>query len=135
MGTIISKIEDIDGIRWTQLRKGRVTKAKRVLCFNDMNHAIVELENGEFTVIGGRHTPNGNWAVLSYGLDKFTQAVLYGLSTMGILTKSQVKQHIDATKIASESRDRNFQIKRVKELCEELGVEPPQFDTVDVAGK
>ena len=35
MGTIISKIEQLDRIRWTQLRKGRVVKANRVLAVDD----------------------------------------------------------------------------------------------------
>ena len=90
MGNIISPIKDIENIQWTQLRKGQVRTAKRIVVFDDANYAIVELGNGEYTVIGGRHGPNGNWSVLGYGVDRFSQVVLHGLVRIGVLKKNKL---------------------------------------------
>lgn len=128
MGTIISTIGEIENIRWTQLKKGRVTKAKRILMFNDNNHAIVELETGEYTVVGGRHNVNGHWAVSGYGLDHFTQAVLHGLVRIGILNKKQVAEHIATADERKRKLDRKYSVKRIRELCLEIGVEPPVME-------
>lgn len=125
MGMIISTVGEVENIRWAQLQKGRVVKCKRVLAFNDSNHAIIELENGQYTVIGGRHGPNGNWAVLSYGLDHFTQKVLYGLVRLGILDKKQVAEHIRTADARDKASTRRSNIRRLLQLCEELGLDPP----------
>lgn len=128
MGTIISTIDEIENIYWTQLRKGRVEKATEILVFNDNNHAIVKLANGKFTVVGGRHSPNGNFAVLSYGLDHFTQAVLHGLARLGVLNKAMVKEHIATADERRKASERKYNIKRLNELCNELGIEAPKVD-------
>lgn len=124
MGVIISKIENIDRIRWTQPKKGRVLKASRVM-FTDDTTAIIELENGQFTVAGRRHSPNGNWAVLGYGIDKFTGAVLDGLVRLGILSKQEVAAHKRDAKARSDAADRKWREKAIREHCEELGIPVP----------
>lgn len=124
MGCIISKIEEIDRIRWTQPRKGRVMKAARVV-FTDETTAIIELADGQFTVAGRRHSPNGNWAVLGYGLDQFTGAVLDGLVRLGILTKEQVSAHKKAASDASKAGDAKWRKKAIREHCEKLGIPVP----------
>lgn len=125
MGCIISNIEEIDSIRWTELRKGRVTRASRVLRLDDQA-VLIELENGTFTVAGIRHSPNGNWAVLGYGLDRFTGGVLDGLVRLGILTKAQVQDHKKRQQERKEDRDRKFARKQLATACETLGIEIPE---------
>lgn len=124
MGTIISKIEDIDNIIWTQLKKGRVAAAKRVIALTDTS-VIIELDNGQYTVAGQRHAVNGNWAVLGYGIDKFSSAVLDGLVRMGILSKEQVSAHKADVRAREEDRERKSAEKRLAEACETLGIENP----------
>lgn len=124
MGTIVSRISELDNIRWTQPKKGRVMNAKRIL-FTDETTAIIELENGSYTVAGRRHSANGNWAVIDYGIDNFSQAVLNGLARLGILSREQVKEHIATTKERHAARERKYAIKRLNEICEELGIKAP----------
>lgn len=128
MGHVISKIEEIDRIHWTQLRKGRVVKGVDILLINDTNHALVKLPNGSYTVVGGRHSPNGNWAVTNYGLDHFTQAVLHGMVRLGVLTKEMVSEHIATAGERKAAQDRKYNIKRLNEICAELGIEAPKVD-------
>lgn len=125
MGNIISPIKDIENIQWTQLRKGQVRTAKRILVINDGNHAIVEMSNGEYTFIGGRHSPNGNFAVLNYGVDSFSQVVLHGLTRIGVLDKKQVAEHIATIKERYAARERKHAMKRIRELCEENNIPVP----------
>ncbi len=125
MGTIISSVSDVENIRWTKLLKGRVVNAKRVIVLDDRGCAIIELENGSFTVVGQHHGPNNNWAVLGYGLDHFTQAILHGLVRIGILDRQQIKEHIRTAEQRKLAMDRKQNVKWLKELCEKLGVEPP----------
>lgn len=125
MGTIISKIEEVDRIRWTQLRKGRVANAKRVLAV-DETQVIIELANGEYTVAGRRHSPNGNWAVLHYGLDRFTSKVLDGLVKLGVLTKDQAQRHKVGAKESSEAAARRMAMNSLKHSCETLGIPVPE---------
>lgn len=125
MGTIISKIEEIEHIRWTTPRKGRVVAAKRVL-FVDDGAAIIELATGEFTVAGRHHTPNGNWAVLGYGLDRFTGGVLDGLVKLGILTKEHVKAHKNNQKKRHDESERRWAEKSLAKACETLGIPVPE---------
>lgn len=124
MGIIISKIEEIDQIRWTQPRNGRVMKATRVL-FTDETTAIIELATGEFTIAGRRHSPNGKWAVVGYGLDKFGGAVLDGLVRLGILTKEQVSAHKKVASEAKKARDAKWRKEAIREHCAELGIPVP----------
>lgn len=125
MGSIISKIEEIDRIRWTQPRKGRVMKASRVL-FTDETTAIIELASGAYTVAGHRHSPNGNWAVMGYGLDRFGGAILDGLVRLGILTKEQVSAHKKASAEARKKYDAAWRKKAIREHCAELGIPVPK---------
>ena len=125
MGTIISKIEEIDRIHWTQLRKGRPTAAKRVIAV-DETQVIIELENGSYTVAGHRHSPNGNWPVLGYGFDRFVSAVLDGLVRFGILTKEQVSEHkkdVAARRAVTEQRHAR---KSLQSACKTLGIPVPK---------
>jgi len=124
MGVIISSISQIDNLRFDKLRKGHVTKAARVLLLDD-GVAIVELATGAFTVVGRRHSPDGNWAVLGYGLDKFTGSVLDGLVRFGILTKSQVSEHKKHVQARHDANERKYAIERLKSACETLGIEMP----------
>lgn len=124
MGIIISNIESIDSIRWEQPKKGRVMKASRVM-FIDETTAIIEMGNGRFTVAGRRHSPNGNWAVLGYGLDKFTGAVLDGLVRIGILSKQDVAAHKKDAKAKYDESDRKWREKSIKEHCKVLGLTVP----------
>lgn len=124
MGIIISKIEEVDRIRWVQLRKGRVVKAKRVLAVTEQS-AIIELEDGTYTVAGHRHSANGNWAVLGYGLDRFTGGVLDGLVRLGILTKDQVAAH-KAHQIERQARQRKkYALDDLEKACATLGIPVP----------
>jgi hypothetical protein len=125
MGTIISKIEEIDSIHWTQLVKGRPTNAKRVIALDETT-VIIELENGSYTIAGRRHSPNGKWAVLGYGLDKFGKGVLDGLVRFGILTKDQVSAHLEDVKARSEMREKNYARKSLAEACKTLGIRVPK---------
>lgn len=125
MGKIISRIEEIDSIHWTQLRKGRVQAARRVLAVTD-TAVIVELANGTYTVAGFRHAPNGKWAVMGYGLDRFTGAVLDGLVKIGVLTKEQVSAHKKAEQERSNARNTKYSIDRLKEACKQLGIAVPK---------
>lgn len=128
MGTIISSIGAIENVIWSKLRKGHVTKCKSVLLVRDDGVAIVELENGSFTVIGRHHSPNGNWAVLGYGLDDFTQSVLHGLVKLGILNSKQVKDHIATADERKKALERKQSIRRLEEICKELGVDAPKVE-------
>ena len=126
MGVICSNLESIDRIHWTQVRKGRVTKAVRVLLV-DENAAIIELADGSFTVAGRRHTPNGKWAVLSYGFDKFGKSILDGLATMGIISRDDVKVHLNQVKVHSAERERKYAEKSLINACEKLGIPVPKL--------
>lgn len=127
MGTIISKIEDIDNIRWTQLKKGKVVTATRVIAVTDTS-VLIELADGRFTVAGQRHSVNGNWAVLGYGIDKFSSAVLDGLVRIGILSKAQVSEHKAHVKARDEEQKRKYAAKYLAEACETLGIPNPLSD-------
>lgn len=118
-------IKEIENLVWTQLKKGQVQNAKRVLLYGDQT-AIVELENGRYTVIGRHHSPNGGFAVLNYGLDHFSQAVLHGLARMGVLDKKQVAAHIATTGERSKARERKQDMRRIRELCEANGIPVPE---------
>lgn len=125
MGVIISKIEEINHIHWAELRKGRVTKATRVLAVDDTT-VLIELANGEYTVAGRRHAPNGKWAVLEYGLCRFTGGVLDGLVRLGILTTEQVSDHKKSVKTSAEERERKYVARNLEEACKALGIPTPQ---------
>lgn len=124
MGCIISKIEDIDRLRWTQLRKGRVVKASRVVMVDEVQ-AIIELTNGDYTVVGRRHTPNGKWAMLGYGFDRFEKSVLDGLVRMGIVTRQQVDEHLGSLARSRDRQRRKDALDDLKQACETLGIEVP----------
>lgn len=124
MGVILSNIEEIENIRWETLKKGRVQKAVKILSIED-GVAIVELANGSFTVIGRRHSPNGNWAVMGYGLDMFTGSVLDGLVKIGILTKENVSDHKKRQKEREYERSKNRAKKDLINACNELGIKIP----------
>lgn len=128
VGTIISNIESIDSIHWTQLRKGRVTAARRVVALDDTS-VIIELANGEFTVAGRRHTPE--WQVGCAGLwfrQDGQEAVLDGLASLGIITKDGVKAHVKVTKAKSEERERKFAEQSLIAACNKLGIPVPTLE-------
>ena len=97
---------------------------KRAIKVNDTD-VILELETGELTVVGHRHTPNGNWAVAGYGLTKFNKTVLNGLISMGILTKAQVEDHLLSAEAREQASERRYAIKRLAEACQTLGIPVP----------
>lgn len=125
MGTIISSIKDVESIHWTKLKKGQIAKAKSVMFITD-TAAIVQLENGTFTVIGQHHGPNNNWAVLGYGLDHFTQAVLNGLVRLGILDRKQISEHIRTAEQRQKALQRRDHIRWLTEICEKLDIPVPE---------
>lgn len=124
MGSIISSIEQIDRIHWKQLRKGRPVKAIRVMAI-DETQVIIELEGGSYTIAGRRHTPNGNWAVMGYGLDRFGAAVLDGLVRMGILSKEQVSAHKKREAEKRSAQDKKYAVRRLEDACATLGIPVP----------
>lgn len=125
MGVIISRIGEIETLRWTELRKGQVTRVKRAIRINETD-VILELENGNLTVVGHRHTPNGNWAVQGYGLTKFNKTVLQGLVRMGILTKDQVHAHLLEVEARDKACERRGALKSLTSACEKLGIPVPE---------
>lgn len=125
MGSIISSIQEIDGIRWTKLRKGRPQKVKRALQITDAA-VLLEFDNGKFTIVGRHHDPDGNWAVLGYGLDKFEKTVLDGLVRMSMLTKEQVENHIASVSAGREKRERAKAKEFLVAVCAKLGIPVPE---------
>lgn len=124
MGSIISCVEDLDHLHWTQLKKGIPAKAKRVLAVDD-TQVLIELENGSYTVAGRRHTPNGNWAVLQYGLDKFQSSVLEGLVKFGVITKDQLAEHRKSTAERRARDEQRYAKDMLKKACGTLGIPVP----------
>lgn len=125
MGNIGSHVEAIDRVTFTQLRKGRVTSAKRVMTL-DGGGAIVELENGMFTVIGRHFSANGNACVIHFGLDGHSSDVLDGLVKLGLCKKSDVREHKKRQKAASEKMQRRSDLRYLRELCERLEIPMPE---------
>lgn len=128
MGCIISPSEAIERTRFSELRKGRVVKASRVLRLDDRAF-LIELGNGEITVVGRRHGPNGNCALLGYGRDDFSGAVLDGLVSFGIITRDEVREHKAAITRADRKRLIHDAKKRLQRACEDLGIPTPEVHT------
>jgi len=126
MGTILSEVAEIENIRWKLPKKGAVLDAKRILFISETS-AIIELSDGSFTVAGQRHSVNGKWAVMNYGLDDFTQAVLYGMVRIGVLKKEGVKAHIASATTRHEARERKYNINSLRRICEELKIPMPEI--------
>lgn len=132
MGGIISVSEMIERARFTSLKRGRVYKGAELIVMERRDGgtgpdvALVKLADGSFSVLGSRHTPNGNWAVLSYGVSHFDQCVLQALVTLGAVSQADMDAHVAAAKKAAERRDRDATVRRLLECCDELGVIPPE---------
>lgn len=131
MGMIMSFSEAIERLRFTSLQKGRVHKAECVVILDrpsptgpDM--ALVKLANGEWTVLGSRHTPNGNWAVMDQGLTRFDKNVLDALVKAGAITPEDRQEHERRVVAAKEERDRKYARESLERACATLGIPVPE---------
>ncbi len=122
MGRIISKEGKIERLSFKNIRKGRVAKATRVLRTGDSS-AIIELEDGTYTLIGPNSFLNGNCAHLNFGSIPPSDAVLHGMVRMGVLTKAQVTRHIKRVKTLDADQSKSGKAYRMIQTAQELGMD------------
>lgn len=131
MGSIVSSVLDLAKLEWTTLRKGQVTKAKRVLLIEN-GILLIELENSQLVVLQtsmNRATALvGPFAHINYGLTEASQRVLNALVLFGIITKDQMKAHINKVKTQQAIEERQYHIERLKTACKNLGIECPTVE-------
>jgi hypothetical protein len=132
MGCIIGNQDTIERARFTALPFGRVVKAQSVILLEhrdggrDGNQVVlIKLENGEFTVAGRYHGPNGNWAVLDYGSSEQDKRVLSGLVKMEFVTQADVDAHIANVAAQTAKRERKYAIESLQRACADLGIPVP----------
>lgn len=136
MGMIMSFSEALERVRFTKLRKGRVHKADLVVLL-DRPHdtgpdwALVKLANGEWTVLGARHTPNGNWACMDYGLDHLDKSVLDALVKAGALDPETRAEHERRVLASKDCRDKKYARESLKRACATLGIPIPAEATTE----
>ena len=134
MGCIIGDQDTIEAARFTALPRGKVVKAQSVVLLDryegnkaGLQVVLIKLADGEFTVAGRRHAPNGNWAVLDYGTDQLEKNVLTGLVKMGFVTQRDVDDHINRAQARKEARSRKWAIESLERACADLGIAVPEI--------
>lgn len=128
MGIIGSKDRDIDDKCFTQLATGRAYKAVKVVRIKDET-AIVELANGQFSVIGRTGMQvNTNGCFVGFGIHTFTKTVLDGLVKLGCLTRKQVDDHFTTIEAVLAKRKRERAIRDLETACADLGISMPKVD-------
>lgn len=131
MGCIISAQDALERLRFVNLTKGRVHKAESIVVLQRTDGgtgpdvALVKMANGDWTVLGSRHSPNGNWAVMGYGLTKFDKGVLDALVKVGAITREDMDRHIANAEGYRAARERRHAIESLTRACAELGIEVP----------
>jgi hypothetical protein len=131
MGGLISASEALERLRFSSPKKGVVHRAELVVMLDKQRDTgpdvgLVKLADGSWTVLGSHHTPNGNWAVLGYGLDAFDKGVLKALVKAGAITAEDVQRHIEAAERGRAFRARKEAIKSLERACEDLGIPVPE---------
>lgn len=126
MGHIISRLEDIASVSFTNIPKGRVVKASRVVKLTDAGY-LIELANGKHIAVGQYHVANGKWAVANYGLDHFSRTVLNALVKMDVIKKEHVTEHLKNVEKKQDERNRKHAIKQLKDVCETLNIPMPEI--------
>lgn len=135
MGIIISGQESLDSTRFTALKRGQIHKAESVLLLERAGGgtgptaAIVKLASGQFTVIGMRHTPNGNWAMLGYGAEHGHKSVLSALVKMGAITQAEMAAHCAAVAEREERESLESARLSLARACLRLGIPVPSVPT------
>lgn len=125
MGHIMSVEEAISDITWTKLPKGRPMNVEKAMSLGD-GSVLLKLANGTYALAGRHHSPDGPYSVIHYS----NRTVLNGLVRMGVLTKEQVKSHLDAVKASKEKQDRKWAMSSLRQACEKLGIEVPKVPEV-----
>lgn len=131
MGMICSAIQGIDAARFTALTRGKVHKAESIMLLDrggdatKKTTALVKLDDGQFSVIGAHHTPNGKWAVSGYGSDLQDQAVLRAMVRMGAISEADMAAHVASEMARRARQERKFNIQHLERLCADLGIPVP----------
>lgn len=124
MGSIISKRPELDSLLFRKLRIGRKTKVTEAVQVDGCT-AVLKLADGTYSVVGSRSEVNGNVAIIGYGCHEPSAQVLHALVALGAIPKTAVKDHLARVEDWRRERDRKSKAKRLRELCEELGVAHP----------
>lgn len=127
MGCIISHVDSIDRIRFVKLRTGRPEKVVRALDLGN-GGVLLELENKAYSIVGVRegNSVNGNWAVMGFGTSAPSKAVLDGLASMGVITRDDVKAHVERVTALRAKDERKWAKKSLADACETLGIPVPE---------
>jgi hypothetical protein len=131
MGCIISLNGALERLQFASPKKGVVHKAECLVMLDKRydtgpDVALIKLASGEWTVLGSRHTPNGNWAVMGYGLEGFDKCVLSALVKSGAISATDMREHMDAVARADEKRGRDQAVKDLQSACQRLGISVPE---------
>jgi hypothetical protein len=128
MGRISSKVEPIASLTFEKTRKGRVLKNVDIMQI-DESTAIVRKKNGPLSIIGRlAHLNESRYLIINFGIQEHSRVVLDGLVKMGVLTKDQVSEHVENEKKVSEEKDRKNLLKRLSDICNDLGIPVPEVD-------
>lgn len=139
MGMIMSFSDAIERIRFTSPKKGVVHKAELLVMLQKREGgtgpdvALVKLASGEWTVLGSRHTPNGNWGVMGYGLSKFNKSVLDALVKAGAISAETRDEHERRVVASREAQNRKWAIRQLDEACKTLGIPVPDIAAPEAA--
>lgn len=131
MGMISGHDDTIGALRFTGLRKGTVYKNCEVVILQKSGTgtgpdiALIKTKNGKYTIAGARHTPNGNWAVIGYGLSKLDKSVLGALVKMGAITEQDVADHVAKEKARKAKSEKHYAKQSLARACETLGIPNP----------
>lgn len=133
MGMIVSIREAIEKLRFTSPNRGKVYKAELLVMLDRRDGgtgpdvALVKLANGEWTVLGSRHAPNGGWAVMDYGVDRLGKNVLSALVKAGAISSEDMAAHLEDEKNMAKRRERARAVESLNRACNDLGIPVPDI--------
>jgi hypothetical protein len=133
MGMIMSISRALEHLRFVSPAKGRVHKAELIVMLDKREGktgpdvALVKLASGEWTVLRSRHTPNGNWACMGYGLDWLQANTLKALVRAGAITEDQRLTHLRNEEARRAKSERAHHLKMLTQSCEALGISVPDL--------
>lgn len=125
MGGIISKVKEIDNIRFEKMKLGKIYQGCDVIRISDKSY-IVKLPNGKFHNIGYSSNLNENIAILGYGIQSTNKLVLKSLVKMGAISEQQVEDHLKAVEIRYKNNELKYARLNIKRYIEDHGIDEVQ---------
>lgn len=125
MGMIVSRVAEVEKSHFTIPPKNRVMKCDSVVRIDEADY-MVKLANGQLIHVHGRNaTPNGNVAIMGYGLDRASERTLRAMVAIGAITQQQMDEHVNQLAASRDARERARAKEQLTLACTTLGIPTP----------